>query len=258
MFDQYFEVFLADNAEGKDINYQIRYQVYCLETGYEDPETYPEKMEYDSFDDRSVHFIARAKETGSWIAALRLVLGSMNELPINHTATIDTNRLLTIMAADSAADFNRSAEISRMSVVSGYRKRKQEQDVPFQLPWTKDECISDVAGDPLQERRKAPWLMLALLYAARDYSEQHGITHWFFLTPKSLARIFKGLGMQLEVTGPACEHRGTRFPHVIKIPSGFDNFEIKYPGLGRTIPRSKRYRLFSEIEKKTGKRRAAV
>ena len=258
MFDHYFDVFLADTPESKKINYQIRYQVYCLETGYEDPETCPEKMENDSFDDRSVHFIVRAKQTGIWIAALRLVVGPMDELPINHAAVIDTNRLLTIMSADSVKDFDRSAEISRLSIVSDFRRRKQERDVPFQLPWTQDECISDVAGDTFQERRKAPWLMLSLLYAARDYSEQHGINYWFFLTPKALARIFKGLGMQLEVTGPACEHRGTRFPHVIKIPSGFDNFEIKYPGLGKTIPRSNRYRLFSEVDNEIAKLRAAV
>jgi N-acyl amino acid synthase of PEP-CTERM/exosortase system len=111
--------------------------------------------------------------------------------------------------------------------------------------------MSQVAGDAAQERRKAPWLMLALLYAARDYSESHGIHHWFFLTPNSLARIFKGLGMQLEVTGPACQHRGTRYPHVIKIPSGFDNFELKYPALGQTIPRFNRFQLFSHIKEST-------
>jgi hypothetical protein len=100
--------------------------------------------------------------------------------------------------------------------------------------------------------------MLALLYAARDYSVQNGINHWFFLAVRSLARIFKGLGMQLEQTGPGCEHRGIRFPHVIKIPSGFDNFELKYPKLAETIPTGIRYKRFSELEKQGYKITAAM
>jgi hypothetical protein len=90
--------------------------------------------------------------------------------------------------------------------------------------------------------------MLALLYAARDYSLHNGIDHWFFLAARSLARIFKGLGMGLEQTGPGCEHRGIRYPHVIKMPSGFDKFELKYPRLAQTIPQGVRYQRFSELK----------
>lgn len=54
--------------------------------------------------------------------------------------------------------------------------------------------------------------MLALLYAARDYSVQNGINHWFFLAVRSLARIFKGLGMQLEQTGSGVSIAVSDFP----------------------------------------------
>jgi N-acyl amino acid synthase of PEP-CTERM/exosortase system len=249
MFDKYFEVFVADTPEGKEINYQIRYQVYCLETGYENPSKFPDKWETDEFDQRSIHFIAKAHATEEWIAAMRLVVGSLSELPISTFGTIDIEQLLKLMRAKSIDDFVLSAEVSRMSVISQYRRRSLERNVPFQVPWNTDEEPT-VGGENLAaERRKAPWLMLALLYAARDYSEQHGIRHWFFLAANSLARIFKGLGMQLEQTGSGCEHRGLRFPYVIKIPSGFDNFEFKYPRLAQTIPDGIRYRYFSELTK---------
>ncbi len=35
MFDDHFEVFLADTRESKEIHYSIRYQVYCEEMGFE-------------------------------------------------------------------------------------------------------------------------------------------------------------------------------------------------------------------------------
>lgn len=249
MFDDYFEVFLADCPEGKEINYRTRYQVYCLETAYEDPSRFPQERETDEFDAHSAHFIVRARATGDWIAALRLVLGPLERLPISRFATIDKDLLLRLERAKSMEEFTTSAEISRMCVVAQYRRRPLERHTPYQIPWNADDEASDSDITVADERRKAPWLMLALLYAARDYSVQNGINHWFFLAVRSLARIFKGLGMQLEQTGPGCEHRGIRFPHVIKIPSGFDNFELKYPRLAQSIPTGIRYKRFSELKK---------
>jgi N-acyl amino acid synthase of PEP-CTERM/exosortase system len=256
MFDKYFEVFLADCPEGKEIHYRTRYQVYCLETGYEDPLRFPHGRETDEFDANSAHFIVRARTTGDWIAALRLVLGPLEKLPISRLATIDRGLLLQLAQAESMEEFTVSAEISRMCVVAQYRRRPLERHTPYQIPWDADN--EEVGKDETDERRKAPWLMLALLYAARDYSVQNGIDYWFFLAVRSLARIFKGLGMQLEETGPGCEHRGIRFPHVIKIPCGFDNFELKYPRLAASIPTGIRYRRFSELEKQDYKIPAAM
>ena len=249
MFDQYFEVFLADTSEGREINYRLRYQVYCLETGYEDPVNFPDQRESDSFDRRSVHFILKSQLTGEWIAAMRLVVGRLAELPISRFATIDKERLLRLTKTNSLDELTLAAEVSRMCVISKYRRRPLERNVPFQIPWNAEHDSSQIDVTAAEERRKAPWLMLALLYAARDYSEQNDIPHWFFLAANSLARVFTGLGMQFEQTGPSCEHRGVRFPYVIKMPSGFDNFEVKYPRLAKTIPAGIRYKRFSEITK---------
>lgn len=242
MFDQYFDVFLADNAAGRAVNYELRYRVYCVETGYENPANFPDFKEHDEFDSRSAHFVVASPSTGHWIAAMRLVMDSWEKLPLNQFAQIDQPELIRLMRAQSMQDFSRSGEISRMCVVSQYRRRPLERSTPYQIPWNTD----DAEQGPADERRKAPWLMLALLYAARDYSVEQGINHWFFLAARALARIFRGLGMGLEQTGPGCEHRGTRYPHTIRIPSEFDKFEIKYPNLAETIPQGIRYKRFSE------------
>ena len=98
-----------------------------------------------------------------------------------------------------------------------------------------------------QERRKAPWLMLGLLHSARIYSEEQNIPYWFFLAASSLARIIKGLGMKLDRTGPACEHRGIRYPFVANMPGNFDELRTKYPDLAETLSNEPHYRLFSEL-----------
>jgi N-acyl amino acid synthase of PEP-CTERM/exosortase system len=245
MYNKYFEVFLADTPEGKSINYRVRYQVYCLETGYENPNDFPEKKESDEADEHSVHFIARARATGTWIAAMRLVTGSLHELPISQFATIDPALLLQHTGAGSLDDFRRCAEVSRMCVISQYRRRAHERNVPHQVPWNPDD---DEAGEKAnQERRKAPWLMLALLHSGRVYSEEQHIPYWFFLAAGSLARIVKGLGMKLDQTGPACEHRGIRYPFVANMPQNFDQLRLKYPDLAETLANEPHYRLFSEL-----------
>ena len=63
-FDSNFEVFLADTLEGKQIHYNLRYQVYCDEMGFEDKDSFPDKMESDEWDDNSVHFIVRHRASG--------------------------------------------------------------------------------------------------------------------------------------------------------------------------------------------------
>lgn len=92
--------------------YKIRYQVYCLETGYENPFAYPQKMERDNFDVRSIHFIVRSRATGDWIAAMRLVLGPLGNLPIKQFATIEPERLLKRIGATSLRDLSTCAEVS--------------------------------------------------------------------------------------------------------------------------------------------------
>jgi len=248
MFDQYFEVFLADNDEGKDLNYQIRYQVYCVETGYEDPERFPGKRETDDFDGHSIHFIVRARSTGEWIAAMRLVVHPFNSLPLNAHATVDFGFLADGLASDiKTGQTSSCAEVSRLCVVSNYRRRSQERNLPYQLAWNPDqEGPPKNDADP-GERRKAPWLMLGLINAARDYSDNHNIRYWFFLVADSLARIMEGLGFGLTRVGPPCEHRGKRRPYFRDLTTNYENIAQRLPIVYEMFTKPSGYRLYSEF-----------
>lgn len=83
MFDNEFEVVIADTDESRSINYNLRYRVYCLETQFEDPKKYKSGLEFDDFDRNSnaVHFLVRSRSSRKWVAAMRLVKGSRDELP---------------------------------------------------------------------------------------------------------------------------------------------------------------------------------
>ena len=254
MYNEFFEVFLADSEQARNVNFRLRYQVYCLETGYEDPAAFPNKIESDEFDAKSAHFIVRARATGNWIAAMRLVIGPLADLPISKFTALDYEQLLLHTQTQSLSEFGMCAEVSRLCVVSQYRRRTHERNVPHQIPWNPDEEDEKSAT----ERRKAPWLMLALLHSARIYSEEQNIPFWFFLTTSALARIIKGLGMKLDQTGVPCEHRGTRYPYVANMPGNFDQLRFKYPDLADTLAKEPHYSLFSQLTQHDSKFSIAV
>jgi N-acyl amino acid synthase of PEP-CTERM/exosortase system len=247
MFDRYFEAFLADNFEGKRINYGIRYQVYCLETGYEDSSHYPDRMEYDAFDKDAVHFIAKPKEKTEWIAALRLVIRPFSELPMNQFAKVNFDLVADDVKRDITSGQIACAEVSRLCVVSQYRRRVHERTVPFQVSYNPYQEPPPTNNTDPAERRKAPWLMLGLINAARDYSEKHNIRYWFFMVADSLARITEGLGFTLQIVGPECEHRGIRRPYFRDLNTGYENLAERLPIVHQMFTRPSGYRLYSEL-----------
>ena len=135
-----------------------------------------------------------------------------------------------------------------MCVVSHFRRRSQERNTPFQMPYDPNREPPPVnTSDPV-ERRKAPWLMLGLLNAARDYSETHNIRYWFFLTTDALARIIEGLGFSLTRVGPTCEHRGKRIPYFRDLNTDYEKIAQRLPIVYQMFTRPSGYRLYSELE----------
>ncbi|MGH7847738.1 MAG: PEP-CTERM/exosortase system-associated acyltransferase [Candidatus Binatia bacterium] len=254
MFDKHFETVLADTDAGRDIHYRLRYQVYCVEAGYEDPEVFRDEMERDRFDENSVHFIVRRKATGDWIAAVRLVVGPLCSLPLSEVARIEPGRISEITAGNVGNVTRLCAEVSRLCVVSDFRRRIHERKTVYQLA---EGPIMRQAEILLRNRRQAPWIMLGLLRAAREYSLRQGIFYWFFLVTGSLVRLLQSQGVDLSVVGQQCNHRGIRRPHLGDIRTGFDSLRIKSPAVHGMFFQRPSYRLFSELEEESAREIAA-
>jgi N-acyl amino acid synthase of PEP-CTERM/exosortase system len=86
MFDERYEVVVACTHVTRRIHHQIRYQVYCVEQGYEDPAQYPDQEEHDAWDEHAVHFLVRERSSGEWIGAMRLIRPLDGVLPIGLAA----------------------------------------------------------------------------------------------------------------------------------------------------------------------------
>ena len=213
-FDKHFEVILADTEYSRHVHYQLRYQVYCLDECFEEQDDSREEIERDDWDDHSTHFLVRSRQTGEWVAAMRLVTPDSNrELPIEQLCTINP-----FVATTSSG--NRIAEISRLCILNSYRRRQSARVLPFAVDSArKQDGISAIQTDISPSRSL---IMKGLLRAASVYSYDNDIPYWYFLTTPGLARIVNRMGVQMIKAGSACNHRGIRYPFLANIHAAVD------------------------------------
>jgi len=204
-----FEVILANDPASRQIHHQLRYQVFCLETGYEDPAQFPDGEEKDEWDDNAAHFLVRERSSGQWVAAMRLVLPSAQSLPIEERVVIESS---------SRRDRRYCAEVSRLCMVGHYRRRLQGRVMP---------CIEQTPGSALQrgvvrseivKQQRSAEILQVLLKAGLAVGCERAIRYCYMLTTRSLAKIASCvLPMEMQLAGSACSHRGERYPFLVDV-----------------------------------------
>lgn len=219
-FDNCFEVFLADTPESKRIHYNLRYQVYCDELGYEDKELFPQQLEFDEWDQHAVHFMVRHRFTGQWLGALRVVSPHRHTFPFEEKC--EAGQPL------AAAEYRNAIEISRLCVL-----REARRFAPRIMSQTEPDPASNVKYlNTLRQQSRS--IMWGLYRAAVDYSVEQGIEHWFILVAPALAYAVKKQGFEMHQVAEPCEHRGLRTPyrlevgHILQNPLWEEDYQIGY------------------------------
>ena len=227
MFDNHFEVFLANTKESRSIHYNIRYQVYCEEMGFENKDDFQTEEEVDEDDAKSIHFIVRNKVTEDWVGAMRLIYKRDGELPIEKSCQLDE-----VLKNN---DFSEIVEISRLCLLKEVRKGNPPQG--------EVESISEIRetdnGTPTQKNLNRV-IIWGLFYAASEYGYKNNINFSYFMTTTVLAKLMRRGGLCLTSFGEPCEHRGKRFPFKI---DAYKTFKSKMWSSGFSG-----YRLFSELK----------
>ena len=246
-FDSDFEVVLADTEYSRRIHYQLRYQVYCLEEGFEDRSQFRDEEERDHWDEQSVHFLVRARQSREWVAAMRMVISEHGALPIEKLCEIDP--IVTPSAAGEPI-----AEISRICIIDGYRRTKSRLDKVIDNTAEGRDCRPKLAATGIQAgqpgtRIHKSLILKGLLRAAAIYSRDNDIPYWYFLTTPALARIISRLNVQLIKIGSACHHRGVRYPFLANIQDAIRQARKGCPDMAAMLgSRVDAYRRFSELE----------
>lgn len=214
MFDDNFEVFLADTEESKAIHYNIRYQVYCEEMGFENKDDFPLEQEYDEYDHNAIHFIVRQKPSNhnddQWIGAMRLIFKDSNPLPIEQHCDLQAplHKLLS----------GQSVELSRLCLVKEIRRRFSDIDPPHGITDPQKEMQeSDKVKLLHNNHRLNRSIIWGLIRAAVEYSHSNNVQNWLFLTTNALAKVLCKGGLELINIGEPCNHKGERFPFKMNV-----------------------------------------
>ncbi len=210
-FRKYFQAIPALDEDLRRSAYRIRHAVYCEELGYEPVRD--DGLETDEFDARSVHCLLRTLG-GDFVGCIRLVLtdaGNLSSpLPFERLCATALDRTIVDPAR---LDRSRIAEVSRLAVVSRYRRRRGEQKVPIAIN------ESDF-GTP--ERPRFPYLAMGLYLGMLAQARHHGVETLFMLTDRRLAKQLSRLGASMRTIGTPIQHRGGRYPSMMNVQEVID------------------------------------
>jgi N-acyl amino acid synthase of PEP-CTERM/exosortase system len=208
-FNEYFEMVPAISKKLLNEVYKLRYQVYCIETGFENPELYLDGLESDEFDRQSFHYLIRHRKTYAYAATTRLIIPKaddiLNQFPIEKHCVI--NR------ADLIKDIPRNtlAEASRFCVSKLFKRRKNELGTLTGIDTESVNTFTDM------ERRTFPHITIALFACLIKMSYENHISHWYAVMEPGLIRYFTTLGIHFVPIGPLADYHGKRQPCIIKV-----------------------------------------
>lgn len=225
-YRRHFQLVPANSDSLKDEVFRVRHQVYCEDLAFE--AVRPDRREYDEYDSHSLHILIRSVQTGEFVGCTRLVRARPDDptypFPFEKTcaATLDRTAI-----DPSRLPRDTIAEVSRLAVVSQFRRRKEDN---------KKDTVSLTDADfgsPVQPR--FPYIPIALYLGTIEIARLNNIRTLFMLTERRLAVHFRKLGVNIQPIGGPVEHRGERIPSMLDAIETIANMRAMARPLYRVI-----------------------
>ena len=204
-----FDFVKAETEEMVRETYRLRYNIYCLERGFEKSEDNTNGLEIDEYDVRSKHALIRHCQSNTAIGSVRLILSDKSNIkqlfPIEHYCgkKIDFNLLKHFLVPR-----HRIAEISRFGITKEFKRRAHEASTYSGA----SDFVSYEDGNATMDKRESPYIILGLIALAFSLSKKYGITHWYAVMEPTLDRLLRRFGIKFIKLGPTMEYHGLRQP----------------------------------------------
>jgi len=234
-----FETVLADTAAAEDIHFNLRYQVFCEEAGFEDPKRFPDARERDEYDRDAVHFIVWDRLMQRWAGAMRLVSAATREMPCEAIAG---RRMIDDRAARA-----RAVEFSRLCIPARCRHTDSGSQIGRWVPYGG----SSDQGRTVFFRQRDNEILQRLLRASFAWGMSQGVEHCYFIINRALTRLLKRFGIPLQVMGDAVEHRGARTPHRYHVEAAHAGMMAESADYADMADTSPGYMMFSELQRES-------
>ena len=191
-----FTAVLADTPPLVRAAQSLRYQVYCLERHFEEPDPQNNGLEHDDYDPQSVPGLLYFRHDPEPIGTARLIL------PLAQGESLPVHHLLRTSGVRTSHHFpnGTTAEVSRFSISKAFRRRASE-------------AMNAVGLRPNQIPELYTALpCLGLIQTMLRASINSGITHWAAIMEPKLLRMLATLGIHFHSIGPLVSHHGLRQP----------------------------------------------
>jgi len=239
-FYQYFDLVHADTAKLRREVFQLRYQIYCLETGFERHEDCDRSvvdgreifLEKDAWDQRADHYLLRHLRSGRYAATVRLVLPD----PADLLAPYPIEAHCRLEAPEKEPDVrSHLAEISRLAVSREFKKRAGEAG-----------SLAGISQRPeiyfkADERRMLPHLTVGLFAAIVRMTRAHDIQHWYAVMEPALIRLLRLFGIRFVPIGPDVDYHGLRRPCLAEVDKVLPSIRKVNPPLWDLITEGGKY-----------------
>lgn len=209
-----FDFDRVDDTPELDDSFRMRYQVYCLERGFLDPEHYPSELEKDEYDSGSMHFLGRHHDKGAPAGTARLVMHSDLGFPMQQHCKFfpDYTYLAPNEGSQSLQGY---AEISRLAVSRLFRQRAGDTEIggPPRAEHQPDPALHpDIS--PLEA---GPEIVAGLYKCMYQESKRHQVTHLLVAMERSLRVLLRRMGFTFAPIGPIVDYYGPVIPHITTI-----------------------------------------
>ncbi|MGA8756801.1 MAG: PEP-CTERM/exosortase system-associated acyltransferase [Stellaceae bacterium] len=220
LFNRYLSVVPADTPSLLDQAFRLRFQVYCVERGFENPTDYPDGRERDRDDDRSLHSLLIDRATCSAVGTVRLILPrGRDELPVFGVIG-PRERSVTRLPSET------TAEVSRFAVAKSFRRQ-------IEHGWYSHSGSTTIAGRVRTDVTQL--LTFGLIRAVVMMSAFGGITHIVGMMEPTLLRLLGRLGIAFHPLGERVEHHGIRQPGWAVMKQLIASIKNCHPELGEVI-----------------------
>ncbi len=187
--------------------FKLRHDVYCIECAFLKQEDYFDGMEFDDYDDCSMHFAAYTMDE-SLIGTVRLVQP-------RYAQSFPFELHCTPFPDFQMPPRELCGEVSRLAVKRSHRRRRADSvlGIPGLAP------AQDTHLSPEVERRdrSSPMLLLGMYREMYRHSRQQGIRYWFAAMERSLAFSLDKMGFGFKPIGPVADYYGAVTPFVLDL-----------------------------------------
>ncbi len=245
-----FVTSIVTEEKGLTDIYRLRYKVYCLEWGFEKPESHVSSEITDIFDNHSIHFAVR-DDSQKTIGAVRLIVDSSEGFPIEKYCELDINR-------DKIPN-SKIAEISRLVIHRDFRRRTEDKFIygpdeerrsigsfTFENNYSFSRRFEDRhkfkqnpqrASISQAERRKRHEIVLSLYKAIYLESKRRHLSHWYSVMTKGIATLLDKFGLKFEIIGDPVDYHGIRTPYLGDLGTIEEEMSNRDPDLYREFMR---------------------